>query len=54
MLYEVTFINKHNNLKKFITAAKNEDECIELAKSYIKQQGGTNKQVKMSKLRKLP
>jgi len=54
MLFEVTFINKHNDLKKFITAGKDEDECIDLAKSYIKQQGGTNQKARISKIRKLP
>lgn len=51
MLFEVTFRNKENHFKKFITSGKNEAKCIELAKRYIKQQGGATSPARMSLLR---
>lgn len=54
MLFEVTYVNNKNILKKFITSGENEDKCIDLAKKYIKENGGTTSPARMSKLRKLP
>lgn len=54
MIFEVTFTNKENRLKKFITSGENEAKCMELAKRYIKQQGGATSPARMSQIRKLP
>lgn len=54
MLFEVTFVNKENHFKKFITSGESEAKCMELAKRYIKQNGGSTSPARMSKLRKLP
>lgn len=54
MLFEVTYINNKNILKKFITSGENEDKCIDIAKKYIKENGGTSSVARMSKLSKLP
>ena len=54
MLFEVTFINRENKLKKFITSGCNEEKCKQLAKSYIKKEGGATGTVRMSRIRKLP